>query len=425
MKTIIFGNGKTGFALKKLMKKLGNDAVIYDDDTTKTEIPKDKLAFDCNTLLLISPGISKQNAVVQTAIKRGAKISGELAYCSKYLHDKWVSVTGTNGKTTICEMVKHILTESGVPCSLLGNGGVPLATNCFTNDIVICESSSFQLDDCTSFDPYISVLASLDVDHLDYHKTMENYVRAKCNNFLHQSTNHFAIFNADDDNVVQVSQKCKCHKLFYSTYKANADFFFDGECYVAKTKFAEKVPGTYLSTLCKHNLSNALCAVAVVTLLGVSAKQAVKSLESFRFLPHRFETVCTKNGITFIDDSKGTNVHATLTALNSLCGNVAVILGGYDKGSSFDDLFEKLPENVFFVTAFGETSNKIASSARKYGYKNVQMCESLEQAVNVGYQKLLSMGGTLIMSNACSSFDGYKNYAERGEAFCKAVKALC
>lgn len=422
MKTIVYGNGKTGQALAKMLEKQGKNAIIFDDDVAKSQINKSDLCFDDETTLILSPGVKWNSDVVVLAKKCGAFVTGELNYCSKMLGGKMISVTGTNGKTTVCGLISHVLQRSGTENLLLGNGGVPLASHVFTDKLVVHESSSFQLADCTCFNPYVSVLVSLDVDHLDYHGSVQNYVSAKCNNFAHQSKNHFAVFNADDKNVVEVSERCGCHKLFYGLKNPSADLFLQGDtCYLGGKPVAKS---SYFTALCGHNKGNVLCACLVASLFGVSFQNALDYAQSYTFLPHRMQVVERKNGVTFVDDSKGTNVHATLSALQSLGGNVVLVVGGFDKGYGFDALFENLPKNVVFVAATGDTAQKIAQSAQKFQYINLCVCQSLEQAVAKCYDVLKNVGGTLIMSNACSSFDRYSGYAERGEAFCKAVKNL-
>ena len=419
---IVYGKGKTGQNLVKMLAKLGKNAVLYDDVSGFDG----NAQFTTDTTVLLSPGVPPHAKGVQLAKKCGVKLVGELEFCFPYCKGKCVSVTGTNGKTTTCEMIYHILQVSGIKSRLLGNGGVPFSSQVLDverDEIVVLESSSFQLVDCISFAPYVSVFTNLAADHLNYHASFEDYANAKVNNFAHQKQG-YAIFNLDDSAVVQLSGKCSCSKLFYSVDNAKANCYYDGHAVILQDN--EKrihIKAEYFSELPRHNLSNALGAVLAGCCVGVSAEVAVRAIESYKFLPHRLQKVATVNGVTFVDDSKATNVAATVSALKCFSDNLALILGGSDKGECYDTIFDGMPSNVKLVTATGVTASKIRECGAKYGV-DVRQFEDICDATYFCYQTIQQTGGTVLMSNACASFDKFSGYSERGEYFQKVVASI-
>ncbi len=420
---IVYGRGKTGQALGKIVQKEGFEPVFYDDELG---FAKDK-EFQKGDVVLLSPGVKPSAAGVVSAKKAGCSLVGELDYCFPMCKAKCVSVTGTNGKTTICELIYHVLKFANKQSRLLGNGGVPFSSQvaeASKNEVVVLESSSFQLATAQNFSPYISVLSNVAPDHVDYHGTFESYVRAKMNNFLHQSAKAYSVFNADDEVAVQLSDSSPSLTLYYSVSKQSNCFYHD-ECVCLnvfdKTKNF-KCP--FFKTLAKHNLSNVLCAILVCAILGVDAAECCSAIKSFNFLPHRLQVVGTYNGVTFVDDSKATNVHATVSALQCYENiPLALIMGGSDKNCTFDDIFKNIRSNVRLICAVGDTAEKIRLTGRKY-LVDVKVCANYKLATMACYTRLKNIGGVVLMSNACASFDLFDGYAARGDFFAKAVEDL-
>lgn len=421
---IVYGRGKTGQSLLKMAQKLGLHAVAYDDAT----------GFDCNEnfrkdkTVVLSPGVRPNASGVTLAENVGANLVSELDFCFPHCLGQCVSVTGTNGKTTTCELVRFVLQKANKRSRLLGNGGVPFAEQVLDtkpDEIVVLESSSFQLARTDSFAPYISVLTNVAPDHLDYHDSFENYVSAKRNNFVHQKSSSFAVFNADDPLALQLSADSPAFTCYYSLNNRHANCYYDGDTVrlnlfgaVCNYKFG------YLKTLPKHDVSNALCAILVCNLLGVDVAACCNAIAEFSFLPHRLQKVAFHNGVLFVDDSKATNTHATASALDCYQNvPLALIMGGSYKGENFDRLFDDVRSNVRLVCAVGGTSQKIADAASRHGVC-VCVCESYREAVAKCYRRMKNLGGVVIMSNACASFDLFANYVERGEEFVKLVGEL-
>lgn len=421
---IIYGRGKTGKSLYNLLQRQGKTADFYDDIVGFSGVN----GFSSQSIVILSPGVKPTSSGIAEAKKVGAKIVGELEYCFPLCKSKVISVTGTNGKTTTCEMIYHCLKTVGRSCRLLGNGGTPLSSQVLDIDkqeLVVLESSSFQLMNSNSFSPFVSIFTSLACDHLDYHGSYENYAQAKTNNFIHQEANAFAIFNADDENVRELSVSCPCQKLFYSLGDKTANVYYDnGSIVINIANHQSVVEAQFLSTYAKHNISNALAAALACHLVGASVFEVMNALKNYSFLPHRLQSVANFNGIEFIDDSKATNVHATVNAVRNFSCNLALILGGSSKGDSFDVLFSQLKKNVVIVAAVGQTADEIFAEAYKYGV-DVIILDDIGTAARYCYERLASLGGgVVLMSNACASFDKFSGYAERGDYFQKAVREI-
>lgn len=422
---ILYGRGKTGKGLQQMTQKLGYTPIFYDD--SKGFDGDGEFTRDC--IVVKSPGVKPDAIGLQIAKSYGCKVVGELDFCFPYCKARCVSVTGTNGKTTTCQIIHHILQTAGFPSRLLGNGGVPFSNEVLEakkQETVVLESSSFQLENSTCFSPYISVLTNVAPDHLDYHGNFGAYKNAKCNNFLHQTPNAYAVFNADDKMALDISVDSPSYTLYYSTENPNAN------CYFSEGMLRLNVGGTqvnfacpYLETLAKHNLSNSLCGILVCYLLGVDIATCCAAVETYKFLPHRLQTVAYFNGVAFVDDSKATNVHATMSALSCYENTpLALILGGSDKGCCFDDIFVNLKRNVKAVCAVGQTAQKISQTAKKY-FVDVKICKNYKHAIEVCYRKIKNIGGVVLMSNACASFDEFNGYEQRGDYFAKLVGELC
>lgn len=419
---VIYGKGKTGQALLTMLNQLGKSAVLYDDGTGfdgEGEFSKD-------TLVIASPGVAPDAKGIVEAQRRGAKIVGELEFCFPYCKGKCVSVTGTNGKTTTCEMIYHALKNSGRKTRLLGNGGIPFSSQVLQtkdDEIVVLESSSFQLNYCQDFAPYVSVFTNLASDHLNYHGSFADYAEAKAKNFTKMRYG-VAIFNKDDENVVKIAEKCSCKKTFYSVDDHDSDCCYDGANVVLKDgENLHTIKAEYLSNFARHNLSNALAAICACYALGLQVEKVVESLQNYQLLPHRLQQVAIVDGVTFVDDSKATNVHATVSALKCFDKSLALILGGSDKGESYDAIFENLRPNVKLVVAVGQTAKAMQNCGASYGVK-VEILDDFKQAVGYCYEKFKNTNGVILMSNACASFDKFSSYEERGNYFQEAVKSL-
>lgn len=419
---VIYGSGKTGLGLMDFLQKQGKTAVFYDD-TSGFDVG-DKFCRD--DYVILSPGVPPHAKGLREARAVGAKIVSELEFCYARCPSAIISVTGTNGKTTTCEMIHKLL---GMQKSvLLGNGGVPFSSaldKLSSDKIVVLESSSFQLLGAENFAPRVSLVTNVAVDHLNYHGTFAAYKKAKINNFIHQKQDDFALFNCDDQGSNSLSALSRSTTLFYSVDNPFANCYTDDDHVVLNLGgVRKKAYAPFVSKWRRHNVSDAVGAILAVSVCGCNFERAVQTMGDFEFLPHRLQTVGKLNGVEFVDDSKATNVHATVSALGCFSGKLALILGGSDKGEKFDELFKNVKSNVVRIYAVGQTARAIADCASSYGMQ-VTVCDSLDSAVTTAYSELKQIGGgTVLMSNACASFDKYRGYAQRGEHFARCVTEI-
>lgn len=419
MKILILGNGKTGQSLKKWFEKQDCEVKIFDDDQSISQLNfVQAVEFGADRVVL-SPSFKKSHPLVQK-LKSTTTVLSQLDMFGSL---PMVSVTGTNGKTTVVTLCQYILSQTDKKTFAVGNCGLPITSVLEERfDWLICETSSFMLEQCfLPFAPNISVLTNFDQDHLDFHGSMGQYALAKCQNFLHQKT-QIAIFNGDDAYFDYFSKQCKCKKLVVSL-KKNSNCCLDGKvvCFdfenVRQTAICH-----WFDLLGKHDQTNYLLAFSVCVLLGVPLEDCIKYAKGYTKPDHRIKKVATIDNVTFINDSKATNVHATQTALKSMSGKVFLIVGGSDKGEDFSRLFSHT-KNVVFC-AIGQTAQKIAEAGKKY-QKEVIICQTLEQAVKLGWSVLNSFGGgTVLLSPACASFDMFNSYVQRGEEFEKICKNI-
>lgn len=427
MNILIYGNGVSGKALKRLLKS--ENTCLYDDNEAESECKIEEIDLQALDLVLLSPSVKVDSKLVIECKKLGIPVLSELEYCINRVRDNPViSVTGTNGKTTVSKLIWHILTFNGITSHWVGNCGRPLADELHKirqDDIIVCETSSFQLEQMTSFKPYVSVLTNLAADHVDYHGSFTDYVNAKKKNFLTQTQACHSVFNADDENCVKLSSESKAQRLFYSVANAESDCFCAEDEVVLKLfGFEQRVVCREIGTMFLHNKSNVLCAFLVCALTGVSVFDCVNALKSFEWERHRLERVCTINNVVFIDDSKATNVHSAVSALNSVNGTVALILGGKDKNCKFDELFEGNANRVHYF-CYGETKQRLYETAKRHNVTQIKCCCSLREATTEAYNAVCgAKGGSVLLSPACSSFDMFDNYAHRGNCFAEYVNAI-
>ncbi len=416
---IIYGTGVTGQALCKRLCS-DNNIWLYDDNPKKSSVSMLDIPYDCIDMCIVSPGISSGAPLLLELQDRCIPIIGEWQYCSPLCRDTLVSVTGTNGKTTITEMIHHILTAVGRRSALLGNGGTPWSSDIGSgNRVTVLESSSFQLERSDGFCPYISVLSNISSDHILYHGSMGSYIASKCNNFVGQNGSQWAIFNLGDDTAMAQTARCNAKVITYSVDNGSANCCILDNNVVLCVNDRYSSPIGVLANYCKHDKSNALCALLVCSILGVSVSDSITALDTYRVASHKLQQVCMHNGITYIDDSKATNISATLSAVDSIEGDIALILGGSNKGYSFDELICNLPANVVGVAVVGDTAGDILDSCYKFG-RHCTICANMTTAV-ICCQQMLGAGGTVLLSPACASFDRYNNYIERGVHFASVV----
>ncbi|MGC8972466.1 MAG: UDP-N-acetylmuramoyl-L-alanine--D-glutamate ligase, partial [bacterium] len=336
-----------------------------------------------------------------------------------------IAITGTNGKTTTTSLTAQILsTEKDV--RLAGNIGIPFIEEAFTSkpEYFVLEVSSFQLQGIRSFRPKIGVLLNIASDHLNWHNTMEEYIEAKKNLFANQGEEDILIYNRDDRNVVEAVKTAKSRKISFSLEDINrSDIYIKDNSIRFRLPEFDKIsiPIDKIKLIGKHNIANVMCASTVGLLCGITVDNLLKIVESFTPYPHTLERFLEYDGLTFIDDSKATNPHATVSALRSISGNKVLILGGQDKGMDFTELLNELKiSNVRHVCLIGETKDKFKDLLLSGRIRNFSVHNSLEEAVMAAIDSA-EKGDFILFSPACASFDMFKNYVERGERFKEIV----
>ncbi|MGN0817897.1 MAG: UDP-N-acetylmuramoyl-L-alanine--D-glutamate ligase, partial [Candidatus Coproplasma sp.] len=376
-------------------------------------------------ILVLSPGIPIDNSLPVAFRKAGKAIIGEEELGALYLRATAIAVTGTNGKTTTVSMLDSVLRECGKNSVMCGNCGNPLINEVEKlsfDDFAVIEISSFQLETLSSLRPHVAVITNLTEDHLNRHYNMENYVFLKSKLIRGLRESEFAVLNYDDERVRALSTKTKGKVVYFSVrqpvdgaYVENGAVFFNGEKYFETGQMT-------LGGI--HNVYNALACVAVAGVLGLDRASVAKALCEFKGVKHRIEAVKEVNGVLYINDSKGTNVDATIKAVETMRQPTVLLLGGKDKGYDYFPLFDALNQSrVVHAVIYGENRFKMLNSAVRAGFMSFSLCSDFRTAVSLS-RLIAREGQCVLLSPASSSFDEFSGYEERGEAFIKMVEGL-
>lgn len=407
----------------QLVEKLRNDGVKCYFGSK----PEDMSVFD---MLILSPGVPPQLDFIQQAKAAGAEIVGELEIAYRIGEGNYVAITGTNGKTTTTSLVGEIFEKAGKTTYVVGNIGVAVISKAMTSEPdswMVTETSSFQLETVSEFKPVVSAVLNLTPDHMDRHKTMENYGQAKANIFRNQDENGYLVINYDDKVCFELAKDCRGTVIPFSRKEELelGAFVKDGTI-VIKNEQGEMVsfckadelaiPGT-------HNLENALAAAAVAYFAGLDPDAITKALREFQGVEHRMEYCGEVEGVRFVNDSKGTNPDASIKAVQAIKGGIVLIAGGYDKGSEFDELIEAFDGKVKHMVLLGKTAPAIKATAEKLGFTACVMAADMDECVREAF-RLAEPGDTVLLSPACASWDMYTSFEKRGEHFKECVKAL-
>lgn len=377
-------------------------------------------------LIVPSPGVPADAPPLQAARTNGITIWSEIELADRFLKGRLIGITGSNGKTTTTSLVEHILRSSGVPTILAGNIGTPLISIVEqTNDrtITVAELSSFQLELIEIFRPNISVFLNLTPDHLDRHHTFEGYGGAKGHIFENQTEADFAVLNANDPATTKYAPS-KPQVFWFSRKQrvAQGAFVREGEIVFRRDGKEEAVLKVQDIPLAgAHNVENVLAAVAATRLAGADAAAIAKGVRSFSGVEHRLEFVAEIGGVRYYNDSKATNVDATLKALDAFPGRILVILGGKDKGSDYTLLQTPLREKAILALLIGAAADKIEKQIA--GTVAVERAGTIERAVEIA-SHAARPGDVVLLAPACASFDQFENYEHRGHVFKDLVHQL-
>lgn len=379
---------------------------------------------ECDVLVL-SPGIPIDNPLPVAFRKQGKSIIGEEELGALYLRATAVAVTGTNGKTTTTSMLNEILCNCGKHSVACGNIGTPLigvVENLTFNDYAVIEISSFQLETLSSLRPHIAVITNITEDHLNRHYNMENYIFLKGKILRNLRESEFAVLNYDDATVRGFASSTKAKVVYFSMHRrTDGAYYENGAVYFNGEKYFD-VSDMLISGA--HNIYNALACVAVSHILGLDREKTVEAICGFKGVKHRIEVLRTVNGVTYIDDSKGTNADASVKAAKSMTEPTVILLGGKDKGYDYTTLFQELKESkVIHAVIYGENRFKMLNAAIGAGFISFSLCAEFAAAVRLA-QFIAKPGQSVLLSPASSSFDSFANYEERGEAFRKLVEDI-
>lgn len=436
-KMFILGMARSGYEVAKVLAKHNCDIVItdmkeQDEEKVKelkeiginliiTDKPED-LLDDSFNYVVKNPGIKLDHPVCLKANSLNIPIINELEVAYHYLpkNVKIVGITGSNGKTTTTTLTYNILKEAGLPVHLGGNIGYPMCSlleRVKENDILVLEVSGHQMHDFKDFKIDIGVLTNLTQVHLDHFGTYENYIKNKVKIFNHHTNNDIAILNGNNLDVLNNTKDIKSKKIYFSAYK-DCDACIKNDAIYYKEEIIKldeiKLKG-------KHNYENIMCAVIVAKQFNVSNDIIKKVLTNFGGVEHRLEYVKTINSREFYNDSKATNVVSTIIALDSFNKPTYLLLGGLDRGHSFDDLLPHM-KNVKAVVCYGQTKDRILDFCNKNNitcYKK----DNLEESIKKTYE--LSVDNSVILlSPACASWDQYAKFEDRGDEFKKVVENL-
>ena len=383
-------------------------------------------AFIEQDLIVPSPGVPADLPGLQTARASGVTVWSEIELADRFLNGKLIGITGSNGKTTTTSLIEHILRNAGIATVLAGNIGTPLIASVDkTRDdtVTVAELSSFQLELIESFRTNISVFLNLTPDHLDRHHTFGAYAAAKIRIFENQTEQDFAVLNADDPATTQLAPTrprvywfSRKQRVAQGAYVRDAEIVFrhDGE-----EETVLRVADIPL--LGSHNLENVLAAAAACRLAGASSMAIAKGVRSFAGVEHRIEFVAEIAGVRYYNDSKATNVDATLKALDAFPGRILVVLGGKDKNSDYTVLRQPLRDKAILALLVGAAADKIEKQIA--GSVAIERANTLQRAVEVA-SHAAQPGDVVLLAPACASFDQFQSYEHRGRVFKELVHQL-
>jgi len=377
-------------------------------------------------LIIPSPGVPSNLSILAAAREMGIPVWSELELAWRFLRGRLICITGSNGKTTTTSLVGHILESAGIPVQVAGNIGTPLISRVDVScdaGFTVVEASSFQLETIAAFRPDVAVLLNITPDHLDRHGTLEVYGRAKARMFENQIARDAAVINADDATASQYVPSGPQVFWFSRLKRVASGCFLRGEEIVFRSEGAETVllERKVIGLRGSHNLENVLAAAIAAKLAGVEPAKIAEGVRTFAGVEHRIEFVATISGVDYFNDSKATNVDATLKALDAFPGNVLLILGGKDKGSDYTILRQPLRSHARMALLIGAAADKIENEIA--GSVPIERAGTLACAVEVAAKRALP-GDTVLLAPACASFDQFENYEHRGRVFKQLVREL-
>src|SRR5579863_10342975 len=446
-RVLVVGLGKSGVASALFLKAHGARVTVSDTksgDELRNEIPAlldhgitvetgghGDRTFRGQDLIVVSPGVPVDALPLVQAKAMGGTVIGEIELAAQFLPGPIVGITGSNGKTTTTTLAGEIMTAAGFPALVGGNIGTPaisLAERAKPDTVIVLEISSFQLETVQTFHPKVAVVLNVTPDHLDRHRTFEIYTDAKARIFENQQPDDYAVLNADDPTCVAMAKRTRAQVFWFSRQKEvpQGSWVEDGRIvFRDKTGQREILQVSDIPLKGAHNLENVLAAACAGILMGCPPEKIRQAVNNFKAVEHRLEFVATIGDVDYYNDSKATNVDATIKALESFPSNIHLILGGKDKGSDYTVLNDLLRQRVKRVYTIGAAAAKIESQiiSQKNGGPELIHAETLENAIRKAHAAARP-GDIVLLAPACASFDQFKSYEHRGKVFKEIVRSL-
>jgi UDP-N-acetylmuramoyl-L-alanine--D-glutamate ligase len=440
---VILGGGESGVGTAILGKQKGWEVFLSDKGSLKPHyretLNKEGIQWEEGThteekilsadVIMKSPGIPDKAPIIKKAHEKGIAVISEIEFASQYTDSLIVGITGSNGKTTTTLLTYHIFKEAGLQVGLGGNIGYSFAELVATENPLyyVLEISSFQLDGIEHFAPHIAVLLNITPDHLDrYDYKFENYINSKFRIAMNQTENDYLIYDADDEVITQwlSTHTIKSKLIPFSIEKElpQGAFLKDNKIYIMLENQTTEIDVEEISLRGKHNIKNTMAASVAARLVNIRNNSLRESLKGFKGAPHRLEEVKVVDGVTYVNDSKATNVNSVFYALDTIKTPIVWIVGGQDKGNDYNSLLPYVHEKVRAIVCLGVDNSPIIQSFHNTIGTLVET-RSMDEAVKLA-QGFAQEGDTVLLSPACASFDLFKNYEERGDLFKAAVQKL-
>lgn len=447
-KIVVVGTGVSGMGAVKLLSETSADITLYDgnDKLDRDEVLK-KIPDDCDLrliigempdeviketdLLVISPGVPIDSDIVKLFEKENVPVWGEIELAYNFEKGTVFAITGTNGKTTTTTLVGEIMKKYNNQTFVVGNIG-----NSYTSEVLkttkdsytVAEISSFQLETIREFAPKGSAILNITPDHLNRHYTMENYAAVKesiTKNQWKVREDDYCVLNYDDKLLREFGKTIKNPVYFSRKEKPSKGAYLDGRIirYFNGKEDYEVMSVDDMHLFGNHNYENVMAAVAMTIEAGVPLDIITSVIKDFMGVEHRIEYVRDKDGVTYYNDSKGTNPDSSIKALEAMSRPTILIAGGYDKHSEFDEFIEAFDNKVKLMVLLGQTADQIEETAVRHGFTNIVKTDSLENAVKICAENAVS-GDVVLLSPACASWGMFKNYEERGKLFKEYVNSL-
>ncbi|WP_418202941.1 UDP-N-acetylmuramoyl-L-alanine--D-glutamate ligase [Anaerotignum faecicola] len=442
-KALVCGMARSGIAAAKLLNRLGA-RVTLQDMKKREEISADVLALEgegivlytganpdeiacAQDLIVLSPGIPCDLPFIAAAEEAGIEVISEVELAYRLTPCPITAITGTNGKTTTTTLTGEIMKTAYSGTAVVGNIGIPYSEEVerlTEKDWVVAEISSFQMEKAKEFHPHISAVLNITPDHLNRHKTMDVYIAMKERVFAKQTAADFCILNHGDEACRKMADKTAAKVFFFDSSETLAEgIYLDGDAIEVRWGAINEtlIHVDELQILGVHNYENVMAAAAMGICAGIALDTIRAVLKGFAGVAHRIEYVATVDGVDYYNDSKGTNVDASIRAVLAMKKPIVLIGGGYDKGSSFDEWTKLFPGRVKHLVLIGVTAPKVRASAEKFGFTAISDCETFEEAVDLCREKAED-GDCVLLSPACASWGMFDNYEQRGDMFKEQVR---